>query len=60
MNRDFLRFSPDSDFTIAWFWLHSGRHCNGDDEEEEDEDDDDSNNNDEDDDGDSEAVDQKM
>ena len=24
-------FLPDSDFTIAWFWLHSGRHCNDDD-----------------------------
>ena len=23
-------FSPDSDFTIAWFWLHGGRHCNDD------------------------------
>ena len=23
-------FSPDSDLTIAWFWLHGGRHCNGD------------------------------
>ena len=30
MNCDFLRFSPDSDFTIAWFWLHCGRHCNDD------------------------------
>ena len=53
-------FLPDSYFTIAWFWLHSGRHCNDDDVNSADFDDDavdDDDNDDDDDDFDDDAVD---
>ena len=57
-------FLPDSYFTIAWFWLHSGRHCNDDDvnsadvdDNDVDDDDDDDDDNDDDDDFDDDAVD---